>query len=195
MTYTDVSNNPGVLEKLIADIEAVLALGGTEEVITAEVATALHVALADGLALTEPATRASEERYVMYPLYVAPDESFCIASAVWNVGQSTPIHGHGVWGVVGIYSGAERELRFAFPDPKTPGPVQLLDEEVFTPGEVTVCCTTDKDIHKVSAATDEPCIGIHIYGGNIGEIRRRKYEPDTGEIGYFTSFWSEPVDA
>lgn len=99
---------------------------------------------------------------------MALGESFYIASAVWNVGQSTPIHGHGVWGVVGIYSGAERELRFGFPDPEAPGPVELLDEEVFTPGQVTVCCTTDQDIHKVSAATDEPCIGIHIYGGNIG---------------------------
>lgn len=195
MTPTDVSTNPAVLEKLIADIEAVLARGGTEKVITAEVAKALDVALAGDLALTEPVTRASEERYVMYPLYVAPDDSFCIASAVWNVGQTTPIHGHEVWGVVGIYAGAERELRFAFPDPEAPGPVELLEEEVFTPGQVTVCCTTDQDIHKVSAATDEPCIGIHIYGGNIGEIRRKTYAPATGEVGYFTSSWSEPVDA
>lgn len=41
--------------------------GGTEEVITAEVAKALDVALASRLALTDPMTRASEERYVMYP--------------------------------------------------------------------------------------------------------------------------------
>ena len=45
MTYTDVSSNPAALAKLIADIEAVVAHGGTEEVITAEVAEAFHAAL------------------------------------------------------------------------------------------------------------------------------------------------------
>lgn len=195
MTTTDMTTNPAVLEKLIADIEAVVATGGTEEQITAEVAKVLDVALTAGLALTEAVTRPNAKRYVMYPLYIAPDESFCIASAVWNVGQTTPIHGHEVWGVVGIYSGSERELRFAFPDPNITAPVELLDDEVWGPGQVTVCCTTDQDIHKVSAATDEPCIGIHVYGGNIGEIKRKTYDPETGEIGYFTSFWAEPVDA
>src|SRR5690625_4804994 len=175
MELSKVTNRPQVLQKLIDDVASHVEAGGTEEEITAKVAESLTSALADDLALTSVVTAPDAQKYVMYPLYVAPDNSFCIASAVWNVGQTTPIHGHEVWGVVGIYSGAERELQYALPEPDVSAPVELLDENVFTPGQVTVCCTSDQVIHKVSAATDEPCIGIHIYGGNIGEIERKTY--------------------
>ena len=41
--------------------------------------------------------------------------AFSIASAVWNVGQGTPVHGHETWGVVGIYCGVEVETRYEKP--------------------------------------------------------------------------------
>ena len=44
-----------------------------------------------------------------------------------------------------------------------------------------MCCTTDDDVHSVVAVGDEPTIGIHVYGGNIGTIERRAYDPATGE--------------
>ena len=51
----------------------------------------------------------------------------------------------------------------------------------WTPGQVTVCCTTDDDVHAVAAVGSEPTVGIHVYGGNIGTISRRSYDPATGE--------------
>jgi hypothetical protein len=41
---------------------------------------------------------------------------------------------------------------------------------------VTVCCTTDDDVHRVACGSDEPCIGIHVYGANIGALSRRRYD-------------------
>ena len=80
------------------------------------VADRLRAALAAGIDLPASVTRPSQERYVMY---VDPAGRFSIASAVWNVGQGTPVHGHETWGVVGIHSGVEHEVVFAKPTAQT----------------------------------------------------------------------------
>jgi 3-mercaptopropionate dioxygenase len=57
---------------------------------------------------------------------------------------------------------------------------------------VTVCCTTDDDVHAVTAVGDEPTIGIHVYGADIGTIRRRRYDPETGKVEWFVGGWHDP---
>ncbi|WP_283133140.1 enoyl-CoA hydratase-related protein [Rhizohabitans arisaemae] len=179
------------MQQLINGVAAAVAEGGGEQAVTGRVAKVLRAALAKGLSLPPGVMVPHPERYVMYPLHVAPDGSFSIASAVWNVGQRTPIHDHGVWGVVGIHSGVEHEVRYAPPAPA--GAPRMIDESLWRPGEVTVCCTTDQDLHQVASGSDEPCVGIHVYGGDIGTIQRRSYHPETGEVGYFTSAWTTPA--
>ena len=125
----------------------------------------------------------------MYPLHVAADGSFSIAAAVWDVGQTTPVHGHETWGVVGIYSGIEHEVRYE--KPAVDGvPLSQAGIEDWRAGQVTICCTTDDDIHQVSCGGDEPCVGIHVYGADIGTLPRRRYDPATGDVDWFTSRWA-----
>jgi predicted metal-dependent enzyme (double-stranded beta helix superfamily) len=122
----------------------------------------------------------------MYPLWVSEDSRLSIAAAVWNVGQRTPIHDHGTWGVIGILDGRELEVRYA---PSESGPPIRLDERLLGPGEVVVCCTTDQDLHAVACASEVPCVGIHVYGADIGTLPRRTYEPTTGSVRGFVSRW------
>ena len=65
-------------------------------------------------------------------------------------------------------------------------------EELLGPGQVSVCCTTDDDVHAVAAVGNEPTVGIHASGGNIGTIRRRSYDPATSEARWFVSGWDSP---
>jgi predicted metal-dependent enzyme (double-stranded beta helix superfamily) len=58
---------------------------------------------------------------------------------------------------------------------------------VWERGQVTVCCTTDDDVHAVAAVGKEPTVGIHVYGGNIGTINRPSYDPATGAVQWFVS--------
>lgn len=193
---SDVTSERGssspALDTLVGGIREAVAAGGGERVVTAAVAELLETALAEGLDLPAEVTAPNPERYVMYPLHVADDESFSVAAAVWDVGQQTPVHDHSVWGVVGIYSGAEREERYAHGDGDG-GPLQALDTAIWNPGQVTVCCTSDQDLHKVSCASEVPCVGIHIYGGDIGTIRRRAIDPATGNYSWFVSAWATPA--
>ena len=102
------------------------------------------------------------------------------------------MHSHETWGVVGIYSGIEHEVRFLKPVAPAGAALTPAGEELWEPGQVTVCCTTDDDVHAVAAVGNEPTVGIHVYGGNIGTIRRRSYDPATGEARWFVSGWDSP---
>lgn len=172
----------------VALVHEVVAASSDEIVITQTIKIALEELLASGWTLEDQHTRPDPDRYVMYPLYIAEDESFSIAAAVWGVGQSTPVHGHETWGIVGIYSGTEVEV--SYEKPKAEGqPLVSNGNHDWQPGQVTVCCTTEDDVHAVSAGGPEPCIGIHVYGTNIGTMNRRRYDPVTGEVSWFVSQW------
>jgi predicted metal-dependent enzyme (double-stranded beta helix superfamily) len=186
MTTTDAPQ----LATLAEQVEALVELGLDERSLTAAVRDVLAGALAQGLDLPPGTTRPDPERYVMYPLYVDPEGRFSIASAVWDVGQDTPVHGHETWGVVGIHSGVEVETRFEKPT-RPDVPLVSLGTESWSAGEVTVCCTTDDDVHQVRCGGDQPVVGIHVYGADIGTLPRRSYDPETGAVHWFTSAWAQ----
>jgi predicted metal-dependent enzyme (double-stranded beta helix superfamily) len=170
-------------------VDALVEEGLDESALTAAIRDELETTLAAGLELPEAKTRPDPERYVMYPLHVAPEGRFSIASAVWDVGQGTPVHGHETWGVVGIHSGVEVETRFE--KPAEPGvPLVGLGTEEWSAGQVTVCCTTDDDVHQVRCGGDQPVVGIHVYGADIGTLPRRSYDPGTGAVHWFVSSWA-----
>lgn len=144
----------------------------------------------ESFALPDAYTTPHADHYVMYPLHVDPAGRFSVASAVWNVGQSTPVHGHETWGVVGIYAGGENELRYAKPT-RPNVPLEPLEPHLWNPGQVTVCCTVDDDIHQVACYGSTPCVGIHVYGADIGTLSRRSYDPACGGVSWFVSHWQQ----
>lgn len=189
MTVVPVQTEVPELARLAATVEELLGRGLSEQEITGAVQQALIGELAAGFELPPDKVRPDPERYVMYPLHVPADGSFSIASAVWDVGQGTPVHGHETWGVVGIHSGVEVETRFEKPTGQGVPLVELGTHEWST-GEVTVCCTTDDDVHQVRCGGAQPVVGIHVYGADIGTLPRRSYEPATGAVHWFTSTWA-----
>ena len=179
------------LQTFVNDVESVLGSTDDEYEITKRVAERLSALLASDYQLPPELTRPATDHHVNYPLYIAPDDSWSMAAVVWNVGQRTPVHGHDTWGVVGIYSGAEREFRYVKPTAADSGrPLIPAGEHVWQRGQVTVCCTTDDDVHAVAAVGTVPTVGIHVYGANIGTIERRLYDPATGAVRRFVSGWN-----
>ena len=180
------------LEAFVEEVDAIVHSTDDEHELTARIAPLLSDLLASGYRLLPEFTRPSPARNLTYPLHLAPDGSWSLASVVWAPGQQTPVHSHELWGVAGIYSGAEHEVRFFKPAPGACGPLAYAGEATWRPGQVTVCCTTDDDVHAVTAADGEPTIGIHVYGGDIGATRRRSYDAATGESSWFASGWDDP---
>jgi predicted metal-dependent enzyme (double-stranded beta helix superfamily) len=115
--------------------------------------------------------------YQQYLLHADSRERFSVVSFVWGPGQKSPIHDHTVWGIVGILRGAEFEQPYSRTSEgrfvERDAPVRLGK------GEVTAVSPDIGDFHRVSNALDDrPSVSIHVYGANIGAVRRSMYEPD-----------------
>jgi len=182
------------MERFVDDVAAIVRRGGGEEVVTARVAERLETLLGSAGVLDPRCTTPHVDNYVLYPVWVAPDGGFSVAAAVWNVGQVTPIHDHGTWGVIGIYRGVEHEVRYELQRGPTGHALRQLSERDIRAGHVIVCCTSDHDIHRVSCGSPVPCVGIHVYGADIGTLPRHVYDPATGQMRTFVSAWT-PLDA
>ena len=131
------------------------------------------------------------QAYQQYLLHCDSLERFSIVSFVWGPGQSTPIHNHGTWGLIGVLRGAEVSQSYELDRAGVPQPVGArirLDE-----GQVETLSPATGDIHRVwNFHSDRPSVSIHVYGANIGAVSRRTYGED-GTSKPFISGYSNPT--
>ena len=140
--------------------------------------------LPDAFAVPHP------ERYQQYLLHCDSRERFSVVSFVWGPGQGTPIHDHTVWGLVGVLRGRERAENFTR---RADGSLVAGTVDELHEGAVEALNPAKGDIHRVSnALADQPSISIHVYGGNIGAVRRHTFAPD-GTPKLFISGYANSV--
>jgi len=127
-----------------------------------------------------PADRApGRDTYRQHLLHVSPCRGLSVVALVWLPGQTTAIHDHVSWCVVGVHRGVEREERYELLD--TPaGPALRPAGSVLAPrGHVETLIPPEGDIHAVTAAGRETAISIHVYGADIevlGSSIHRRYD-------------------
>ena len=136
--------------------------------------------------LPEAFAQPSPEHYQQFLLHADSTERFSVVSFVWGPGQATPVHDHTVWGLVGMMRGAEYSQAFRERDGlllADGSPVRL------DPGDVEAVSPIVGDVHRVyNAFDDRASISIHVYGANIGAVRRHTYP--TGGRKPFVSGYS-----
>jgi predicted metal-dependent enzyme (double-stranded beta helix superfamily) len=137
--------------------------------------------------LDEAFTQPHPQHYQQYLLHADAQQRFSVVSFVWGPGQQTPVHDHRVWGLIGMLRGAEVSQGFTqtrdglVPDG---APVRL------DPGHIEAVSPRVGDIHRVSNAFDDRVsISIHVYGANIGAVKRAVYRED-GSAKPFISGYS-----
>ena len=130
--------------------------------------------------------------YAQNLLWCDPFERFSVVSFVWAPGAATPVHDHQVWGLVGMLRGSETSQRFAR-DPAT-GALVKGELSKLAPGKVEVLRPSEGDIHQVAnVLADRPSISIHVYGGNIGAVRRHTFDPASGAPKLVVSGYTNQV--
>jgi len=134
-------------------------------------------------AFAQPAS----ESYRQYLLYCDPLERFSVVSFVWLPRQRTPIHDHTVWGLVGVMRGEEQCDEYAEPSAAA-RPLRPSGTHRVRPGDVDRVSPRIGDVHVVSNAGREgPAVSIHVYGANIGAVRRHTFDPLSGAPRAFVS--------
>jgi predicted metal-dependent enzyme (double-stranded beta helix superfamily) len=170
-------DTPPRLRRFVDALEPLLDAG--EALIVERGAALLRELLAHDDWLPPQAAQPDPQYYRQYLLYRDPAARFSVVSFVWGPGQSTPIHDHTVWGLIGLLRGAEvsQDYRRRSDGTLEPdGPPLRLEA-----GAVTAVSPALGDIHQVcNAYDDRVSIGIHVYGADIAAVERSIYHLDGG---------------
>jgi predicted metal-dependent enzyme (double-stranded beta helix superfamily) len=141
--------------------------------------------------LPESAAVPHPQYYRQYLLHCDPAERFSLVSFVWGPGQRTPIHDHEVWGLIGMLRGAEVSTPFSR---GARGELVAGEPTRLAPGDIDAVAPEIGDIHQVvNAFEDRVSISIHLYGGNIGAVRRHVFDPEGREKSFISGYSSETV--
>lgn len=162
------------LRGFISDLADLIDQGDDEAAILAGGQVLLKKLIATDDWLPDAYAQPNPERYQQYLLHCDSAERFSVVSFVWGPGQSTPIHDHTVWGLVGVLRGAERVESYV----REAGSLSRTGEGVLHAGEVEAVSPTVGDIHRVTNGAEGVSISIHVYGANIGAVKRATYAPD-----------------
>ena len=126
------------------------------------------------------------QHYQQYLLHADAQGRYSVVCFVWGPGQSTPIHNHTVWALIGMLRGAEIEQHYA-QDSATGQWLPHGPERTLHPGDVQPLSPTLGDVHRVRNALDgEVSISIHVYGADIGRVHRHVFTPE-GQAKPFVS--------
>jgi len=117
------------------------------------------------------------EHYQQFLLHCDSAERFSVVSFVWGPGQRTPVHDHTVWGLIGMLRGDEASQPFALDSSGRPLPTGEATR--LAPGHVEAVSPRIGDTHQVrNLHADRVSVSIHVYGANIGAVRRSVYADD-----------------
>ena len=188
-----MTKNIARLRTYIQDMTRLVAEHGTDEPrLLADGEVLLKRLIDNDDWLPDAFAEPSPQSYRQYLLHCDPLERFSVVSFVWGPGQKTPVHDHTVWGLVGVMRGAEMCEEYngaAVGQPFRPSGAHRID-----PGEVDRLSPTIGDIHVVSNAyADRPSVSIHVYGANIGAVRRHVFDAVSGAPREFISGYHNTV--
>ena len=90
-------------------------------------------------------------------------------------GRRTPPHDHGTWATILLLSGEEKNTLYRRED----GRLRQAGEATLARGSILTI--RPDTVHVAECLSDVPAIGLHVYGGDIFELPRRMWDPETLE--------------
>ena len=115
-----------------------------------------------GLLTIDQMIPAEGDCYRTVPLWSDAALDLSLLALVWQCGQRTPIHDHHAACVVGLYCGAEREIRY---ERTAPGAdtVVAVGRTTLRAGTVTVVPPGEQEIHRVEAVAPAPVVTVSLH--------------------------------
>ena len=90
-------------------------------------------------------------------------------------GRRTPPHDHGTWAGILVLEGEEKNTLYRCEN----GRLRKATDVTLTPGKVLMMRADTP--HVAECIGSEAVIGLHVYGGDIFELPRRMWNPETLE--------------
>jgi predicted metal-dependent enzyme (double-stranded beta helix superfamily) len=172
------SGNSTTLNDLVKSVKSVLAMESEPEQWAPSVARILRPFLGDPRLLTLEQRQPDPERYRQHVLYVEETGAFSIVALVWLPGQSTAVHDHVSWCVIGVHQGREHEVSYRLIRDGHDEYLLPIGEHTHRAGSVAAL-EPPGDIHTVFNPGPGTAISIHVYGADVrqlGSSIRRRYD-------------------
>lgn len=104
------------------------------------------------------------------------DETVSVWRTSFDPGVSVPAHDHQLSAVIGVYQGSERNDFFES-DPS--GGLQRSSHVDLGIGDVL--SIGPSAIHSVTCISEMPCLGLHVYLGNLTKVSRTLFDIDNNQ--------------
>lgn len=103
--------------------------------------------------------------------YRAPNLS--LLKVCFPGGKRTPPHDHGTWAMILLISGEEKNTLYR----REHGRLRQAGEMTLKPGAILPMLADA--VHVAESVGSAPAIGLHVYGGDLLELPRRLWNPET----------------
>jgi 3-mercaptopropionate dioxygenase len=189
---TDIADTIAPLRRFVVGMTELVGSVSDEATLLARGKPLLAALLADDAWLPDEFAQPAPSGYRQFLLHCDPLERFSVVSFVWGPGVSTPVHDHMTWGLVGVLRGCESAQAYkrGADGRMVPDGAKL----VARPGDIEAVSPTIGDVHVVAnELTDRASVSIHVYGANIGAVRRHTFDAATGAPKTFVSGYTGSV--
>ncbi|HZQ34883.1 MAG TPA: hypothetical protein VFD32_03045 [Dehalococcoidia bacterium] len=178
------------LNRLHEAVNAAIAAGGSPEATIETLRGPFATFLAQDGWLPEPCRVPIPGKAASYALLRSQDPEYVLFSMVLPAGESTKVHNHLAWGLIGLWQGTQFEVQYRrMDDGSNPEYAELQETERrrLERGEITRLLPPVDDIHIITTLSDTPSISIHLLGNDLGKIRRQLFYPDERRAETFIS--------
>jgi predicted metal-dependent enzyme (double-stranded beta helix superfamily) len=146
--------------------------------------------LARGGWLPEPCRVPIPGKAASYALMRSKNPEYVLFSMVLPAGESTKVHNHLAWGLIGLWQGKQAEVQYHRLDDGTNPEFAELEEtnrQTLSLGDITRLLPPLDDIHIITTLSDVPSISIHLLGNDLGRISRQLFYPEEKRAETFIS--------
>jgi predicted metal-dependent enzyme (double-stranded beta helix superfamily) len=176
------------LQDFIEDLDRITRTEASQENIVAKANPLLAKLVQHPGCIDEKYTRRGMTAYGRYMLHRAP--LFNISSVVWGPGDNARAHNHDTWGLVGVIENEIQETRFRRRDDGMKAGYADLEATAVVKnkaGMVSCLVSPTDDIHEMNNVTDRNTVEIHVYGKDLTDMPRFRFDIASKAVKTFAS--------
>jgi predicted metal-dependent enzyme (double-stranded beta helix superfamily) len=176
------------LPDFIQDLDRITRAETSQEKIVAEAKPLLAKLIQQPDCIDARYRRRGATAYGRYMLHRAP--LFNVSAVVWGPGDNAKAHNHETWGMVGVIENEIQETRFRRRDDGSRrGYADLEVTGVVNNKAGMVSCLTapNDEIHEMNNVTDRDTVEIHVYGKDLTDMPRLRFDLETNAVKTFAS--------
>ena len=176
------------LRDFIEDLDRITRAENSQENIVAKAKPLLAKLIEQPDCIDEKYTRRGATAYGRYMLHRAP--LFNVSSVVWGPRDNAKAHNHDTWGLIGVIENEIQETRFRRRDDGAKASyaeLEVTDVVSNKAGMVSCLFAPAHDIHEMNNVTDRNTVEIHVYGKDLTDMPRLRFDIDTKAVKTFAS--------